>query len=150
MVTSMKRELVDRFADKVALNDDGCLIWLGAHTDVRPTSDYGLIYVEGRMQVAHRVAVFLHTGRWPAPDMEVDHLCNVTLCVHVDHLEVVTRAENQRRRRLGWSNRPDPALCMAGIHPWVPENLIKKGRYFTCKRCYYDRNNEWYRRREAS
>lgn len=148
MVTSMT--LLDRFASKIALDDNGCLIWLGAHTGTRPTSDYGLISVEGKKTVAHRVAWFLEHGEWPASDMEVDHLCHVTLCVNVNHLEVVTRTENNRRRRLGWTSRKDPDLCTNGLHPWVPDNLLKKGGYFTCKRCYYDRNNEWHRRQKGS
>jgi len=145
----IRKPLIDRFAEKVALDDDGCLIWIGAHTATRPNSDYGLISVEGRQMVAHRVAVFLATGSWPDTDMDVDHTCFKTLCVLIDHLEEVTRAENNRRRRLGWTSRKDLDLCMAGLHPWVPENLIAKGEYFTCRRCYYDRNNEWHRRRKA-
>ena len=94
------------------------------------------------------MAWFLEHGRWPAEDMEIDHLCHVTLCVNVEHLEEVTRRVNNRRRRRGWTARKDPELCAAGLHPWVPDNLIQKGGYFTCKRCYYDRNNEWHHRQK--
>ena len=149
----MKRKsLLDRFAEKIALDDNGCLIWLGAHTAARSNSDYGLITVEGQRRVAHHAAWFLEYGRWPKPDMEIDHVlergCRSTLCVNVAHLEEVTRTENNRRRRRGWTARKDPELCAAGLHPWEPDNLLKKGDYFTCKRCYYDRNNERYHRRK--
>ena len=144
----MAKSLLDRFAEKVALDDNGCLIWLGGHTGTRPTSDYGLMRVDGRNRVAHHVAWFLEHGRWPAEGMEIDHTCHVTLCVHIDHLDEVTRRVNNQRRRKGWTARKDRTLCAAGLHPWVPDNLIQKGKYPTCKRCYYDRNNERYHRQK--
>jgi hypothetical protein len=139
--------LLDRFAAKIATDDNDCLIWLGGHTQTRPNSDYGLMRVEGRSRVAHHVAWFLEYGRWPAPDMELDHLCRVTLCVNVHHLEEVTRQVNNQRRKMGWTNRPDPAYCMAGLHPWVPANHYYKSGSPTCKRCELDRAKERYRRK---
>lgn len=145
----MSRSLIDRFAEKIALDDNGCLIWLGAQS--RPGQDisYGIISYEGKPKVAHRAAWFLEYGEWPPTDMDVDHLCYVTLCVNVHHLEVVSRTENNRRRRRGWTARKNPDLCSKELHPWVPDNLIEKGGYLTCKRCYYDRNNEWHRRQKG-
>lgn len=145
----MMKSLLDRFADKVALDDNGCLIWLGGHTNTRPNSDYGLMRVDGKNKVAHHVAWFLEYGRWPDyPAKEIDHLCRVTLCVNVDHLEEVTRSVNNQRRTKGWTQRDDPMLCKAGLHPWVPDNWIIKPSGKTCKRCYYDRNNEYHARRK--
>ena len=152
-MTSMKKSLLDRFAEKVALDDNGCLIWLGAHTGARANSDYGLMSVDRQRRVAHHVAWFLEFGRWPKPGLEIDHVlergCRSTLCVNVEHLEEVTPQKNNRRRRRGWTPRKNPDLCSKGLHPWVPDNLIEKGGYLTCKRCYYDRNNEWHHRQKG-
>lgn len=147
MVTSMN--LRERFDAKVTPGDGACLIWTGAQTRPGKTISYGLISYEGKPVVAHRAAWFLEYGEWPAKDMDVDHLCHVTLCVNVEHLEEVTRTENNRRRRTGWTSRPDKELCTAGLHPWKEDNLIMKAGYPTCKRCYYDRNNEWHHRQKV-
>lgn len=51
-----------------------------------------------RSRMAHRVSYELLVG--PIPDgLEIDHLCRTPACVNPDHLEPVTHAENQRRRR---------------------------------------------------
>ena len=51
------------------------------------------------VQLAHRVA--WEDARGPIPDgLTIDHLCRVRNCVNVEHLELVTIAENNRRKKI--------------------------------------------------
>jgi hypothetical protein len=71
-----------------------CVIWFGAVN----TKGYPCVNVDGRSQLAHRLAYEDAVG--PIPDgYTIDHLCRVRNCVNPDHLEVVTVAENNRRKR---------------------------------------------------
>lgn len=78
-----------------------CLIFTGAIA-----RGYGHIQGdEGRVVAVHRLA--WEQAHGPIPDgMEVDHVlargCTSRACFNVEHLEVVTKAENLRRRP-GWS-----------------------------------------------
>ena len=67
---------------------------------------YGRIYDKeiGRSDAAHRVVWRRVYGPIPrgsnGKPLEVDHLCNVMLCQRPDHLELVTKRENTRRRQM--------------------------------------------------
>lgn len=65
-----------------------CWIWTAALS-----YGYGQFWLDGRTQLAHRVAYEWLVG--PIPDgLEPDHLCRVRRCVNSGHLEPVTRREN--------------------------------------------------------
>ena len=74
--------------------DDECLIWLGAQN----SKGYGSVYAgKGKTLLAHRVVFAEMVG--PIEDgMTVDHLCRNKLCMNIWHMELVTRAENSRRK----------------------------------------------------
>ena len=82
-----------------------CLVWTGVQVQGRP---YGRMYDP---QLKRSGPSHLVVWRRVYPDKPihkgwtVDHLCRVTLCQRPDHLELVTRAENTRRRN---SNRARP------------------------------------------
>lgn len=82
-----------RFWSKVK-KTKGCWEWQGA--TIR--NGYGAFgSYKGSTQVgAHRVSYELTIGEIPS-GMEIDHLCRNRSCVNPDHLEVVTRKENQLR-----------------------------------------------------
>lgn len=123
-----------------------CITWTGGTTGL----GYGVARLHGHTRVAHRVAWWIAYGELPPSDKDVDHLCFNKLCVNVDHLEVVTRAENNRRRRRGWTNRPDPAKCRARLHDWTPENLlIRSDGYSTCRICFNDRQRQRYQPKQT-
>jgi hypothetical protein len=84
--------IAERFEAKTRRADDGCHEWLGY---VGKTG-YGRVKAEGRMWMAHRVAYIIAHGRIP-DGMELDHLCRNRSCVNADHLEPVTKRENQLR-----------------------------------------------------
>lgn len=83
----------DRFWSKVHQTAD-CWIW----TDAPNGAGYGTISVAGVSVMAHRLSWMLD-GRDLDPDLQIDHLCRVRLCVRPDHLEQVTAAENLARAR---------------------------------------------------
>ena len=92
-----------RFSKHVA-KDASCWNWTGHRT----TKGYGQFNVGGVPDYAHRVSVRLD-GRTIPDGMQVDHLCRNTSCVRPSHLDVVSHAENTRRRdvrRTGRSGVP--------------------------------------------
>lgn len=83
----------------------------------------------GRQGYAHRFAWEAVHGPIPA-DLTIDHLCREKRCIRVDHMELVSRAENTRRaqvlRRLasGWCK----------VHGRVMDRVTPKGRRY-CSAC---------------
>lgn len=85
----------------------GCWEWCGRID----RNGYGKAYDQDRPAMqrvdwAHRVSFRRHVGEIP-PGLELDHLCQNTICINPNHLEPVTRAEHAARtmRRLGSDDR---------------------------------------------
>tara|TARA_R110000868_G_scaffold295864_1_gene556149 strand:+ start:9 stop:389 length:381 start_codon:yes stop_codon:yes gene_type:complete len=96
----MKITLGERFQKFVQPRADGCQIWMGALQGA-----YGVISIDGKLKLAHRVAVKLD-GRKLPDDLCVRHICKTKSCVNPEHLQVGTLKENQAdRHRDGTSNR---------------------------------------------
>lgn len=122
---------IDRFGEKVALTDGGCLQWLGfvnagGYARFRPGGrDLGQMY-------AHRWAYEQFVG--PIPDgLHLDHLCRNRGCVNPAHLEPVTPAENARRaaRRITHCPQDHP---YAGDNVYVPTGTEQR----VCRTCKRD------------
>lgn len=71
---------------------DACWPW----TACSIRGGYGRIAMRGRLQLAHRVAVWAATGSPVDPDMEVCHRCDNPSCCNPAHLFVGTHSENIR------------------------------------------------------
>lgn len=112
---------------------DECWHWTGQIA----RDGYGRLSVDGRKQMAHRLAYEVWVGPI-AVGLEIDHLCRVKTCINPAHLEAVTRAENMHRQ-------PRIAARMAQTH-------CKRGHEFTasntridsrgcrnCKTCHNER-----------
>ncbi len=134
--------LINRVLDGCVEEDRGystpCLIWTGA--TIHPLNKYGWVS-RGRREdgnVATHVAVWEHSNGPKPEGMEVDHLCRVTLCCRLDHLEVVTKAENLRRTR--------GELCKAGLHAMTGENLLHPESGTGWRRCRACKNEAERRR----
>lgn len=128
----LDQTLDERFDEKYTVAENGCWIW----TATTNGHGYGCFSVNRKHIYAHRYAYIRYKG--PIPDgLQLDHLCEVKSCVNPDHLEAVTRSQNIRRiaERRG--------TCERG-HPWVPENLMRRGEGQTCRIC----NREWQRTRK--
>jgi hypothetical protein len=74
-----------------------CWLWKGNTT--KHKFPYGYMYLRGRAnnELVHRIGHALTKGYIPLR-YQVDHLCRRSLCVR--HTELVTQAENLRRRDL--------------------------------------------------
>lgn len=89
----------ERFMAKVCVAETGCWEWIAS----RRPDGYGQFQRNRRSpgghrapDLAHRVSYELRVG--PIPEgLELDHLCRNPSCVNPDHLEPVTRRENQLR-----------------------------------------------------
>src|SRR5690349_5096850 len=71
----------------------GCHEWARA----RNSRGYGVVWFEGKVHLAHRVAWFLARGTWPAEGMVLDHICNNKACVNAAHLRELENWQNLRR-----------------------------------------------------
>lgn len=88
-----------------------CWLWTGY---IAPTG-YGLLTVNRRPRLAHRLSYQLTHGCVLVPAQVLDHLCLVRNCVNPAHLEIVTGAENTRRWFAGQTH------CKHG-HEFTAEN----------------------------
>ena len=100
-----------------------CLVWREGEPTIQSAGNvYGRLYDPSikRSDAAHRVAWRRVYGPIPdGPDgkpLEVDHLCEVTLCVRPDHLNLKTKRDNVAKRgpTRGPNKRPaEPAAAPA-------------------------------------
>lgn len=99
-----------------------CWWWLGT----RSRDGYARIGIGRLGSVAvHRLAYELLRG--PIPDgLELDHLCRHRSCVNPDHLEPVTRRENQLRGESPAGRAARTTHCPSG-HALTIDNLTNHG-----------------------
>ena len=108
-----------RFSSKVQVSET-CWTWTACKT----ADGYGR-YGMGRRHIprvmlAHRQAFIMSFPDTDISELFLDHLCRNPSCVRPDHLEPVTAQVNILRGRAANASR----LCRAGLHPWIPENII--------------------------
>lgn len=122
-------QLAERFRAQHTVGDE-CWLWTGKVG----RDGYGRFSVKSRWHMAHRW-VYEHTVG-PIPDrLEIDHLCQVKLCVNPLHLEAVTRRENMHRQpRI--AARMAQTECKRG-HPFTEANTGRdsRGNRF-CRACH--------------
>lgn len=107
-----------------------CIVWSGAQN----SKGYGCYGVAGKSELAHRVAWEDVNGLIPE-DMTIDHRCRVRACVNVEHMEIVSIAENTRRRFRAAGGLDVGGQCKRG-HEMTELNLyIRPSGSRDCKDC---------------
>jgi hypothetical protein len=106
---SERGDIAARVLAKSSITDNGCHEWTGATSP----SGYGYIGWNGRSWLVHRATWTALNGPIPK-GWTIDHLCYNRPCSNVEHLELVTRAENTMRAMLrkhaGTDVLPEPVL----------------------------------------
>ena len=89
-----------------------CWIWMGS----RGNKGYGRIrimvpgYWNGRLLMAHRVMYELYTGRVLPTRIQLDHMCEVEMCVNPSHMYECTNAQNNHFKNYG-RHAQDPRIA---------------------------------------
>lgn len=104
----------------------GCDLWQGKQT----RDGYPIVYGAGG-GLAHRLA-FVAAGGDLADGLEVDHLCRRRLCVRPEHLEAVTRQENELRK--SWRYRARRTKCKRG-HDLRETGIVTPEGGRVCRLC---------------
>lgn len=83
-------------------------------------------------------------AKGPIPDgLEIDHLCGRRDCIQIEHMELVTHAENMRRMGAAITH------CANG-HEYTPENTyIRPNGQRDCRICNADRQRRWRERQRS-
>lgn len=91
---------IERFMSFVTILPNGCWYWRGARSRGAGNSQwYGTFKYRGKSIRAHRFMSDYVMGNTCPEGYHRDHTCSFSLCVCPKHIEVVTREENQRRKR---------------------------------------------------
>jgi len=89
--------------------NSGCWLWEGCLSNPsRPkvAARYGVMRINKRLRLAHRVSYALFNGALP-DDLVVRHTCDNTYCVNPEHLLGGTQRDNvEDRERRGRGNQP--------------------------------------------
>lgn len=72
----------------------GCHVW----TRATQSKGYGVIWIDGRLELTHRAAFRAAHGRPPAPGLVLDHIaCDNPPCCNPEHLAEVSNGANIQR-----------------------------------------------------
>ena len=127
-------DALERFAAKYVVSPSGCWNWTASVNE----GGYGQFFVGGKRWRSHRFAWTAFRGEIPA-GLELDHLCRNRRCCNPEHLEPVTRRENQRRGNGPTARNIDATHCVNG-HAFDAKNThFRKSGKRTCLRCNADR-----------
>jgi hypothetical protein len=133
---------------------NGCIVFTGHLNRYGYGRFAAVIDGKRRYTSAHRAAWLAMVGPIPV-GLLPDHLCRNRACINIEHLEIVSNAENIRRGKSGLCKRNTGQLgpnYPCG-HPRSAENSRRQaGRrtgsvWLACRECAKRRSREWARRR---
>ena len=94
---------IKRFMSYVDILPNGCWFWMGGRSKGRGNKKpYGSFFwnkQRGSVR-AHRFSCEQIKGEELPDNHHREHLCRFSLCVNPEHLEILHKDENQRRRHL--------------------------------------------------
>jgi hypothetical protein len=115
-------DLEARFMRMIAKqSDNSCWWWTGA----QKSGGYGCLWVSGKMETSHAVAMHLFRNVPLGTSnhlIHFDHLCRNRLCANPSHLELVTARENTLRGESPAAQNMRKVACPKG-HALSGENL---------------------------
>ena len=130
--------MAERFWTKVEVRGpDDCWPWTGA-----TSRGYGYMRVNGRNEVASRVAFYLEYGRWPDP--WALHSCDNRPCANIKHIHEGTRQDNidemigRGRYR---NNKGNHSVMCSNGHIRTAENTKVNGNHWECRICRRERSS---------
>ena len=130
--------MLPRVLDRITIGwESGCWIWEGT----KNPKGYGLISVDGKYELAHRVSYKLFRGEIPG-DLPLDHdPCETPACIYPEHLAPVTHAVNIARGRSPAAVAYRNGTCLKGKHDMTDVYVTKGGRR-QCRPCQLERAAE--------
>ncbi len=109
----------------------GCELWTGRVNDHgRPIIWRGRHPLSAIREAFARASIEIHDDHVP------DHLCRRILCVSIEHLELVTKNENELRKSLRY--RLKRARCRRGHALNEATRLVTPEMGILCRRCTID------------
>lgn len=128
-----RERLLAQVQRNVRVDERGCWIWTGNRN-----RGYGSLRHRDTTYLAHRKSYEVFVGPIPSRH-QVDHLCQVKLCVNPEHLEAVTQAENNRRSKSPSAINAQKTHCLRG-HPFDEANTYYWAEGRGCRTCRNMRN----------
>ena len=123
-----------------AVDTNGCHIWQKALN----SRGYGVVWHDGKLRLAHRVAWLLAHDRWPRSGLVLDHVCEVKACVNAEHLREVTNRTNVLRSALSPMNVTAARSACSRGHNYSDETLrIDSHGHRQCRICDGIREGRW-------
>lgn len=118
----------DLIARRCQPDENGCLIWGGYCLKGYPQTN-----IRGVSRLVHRVLYFVERGQIPE-EMQIDHSCNNTKCLNIDHLQLATAKENTLRSTNPCARHSQKEVCKNGHEFDVVR--IREGRTSrVCRTC---------------
>ena len=128
---------IARFMDKVDKLPNGCWFYTGARSRGGTSSKrkwsqkwYGSFYLNGTTVRAHRFSSEVFNKDECPKGYARDHLCEFSLCVNPEHIEVVTNEENIRRKCADYRRSVGAAIVYTVINEGAAKRLYDRGQRY--------------------